>query len=137
MNTDPVELAREVLDAHAAWGKTGPGTDECEQASHAFTSAVRRHGYDLARAVLAVSELHRPIRAYDECHDPECRNEHIELEDYWGCDSTVIGWACDECCYDNGNPLECKKHGGDHTGVTADQACSTRAALTKDGQAHS
>ena len=88
----------------------------------------------LARAVLAVSELHQPIRVYAECLDAECRNDHIELVDYWGCDSTVIGWACDECCYDNGNPLECKKHGGDHAGVTADQACSIRAAL--NGETH-
>ena len=30
---DPVTLAREVLDAHAAWGKTIAGSDECARAA--------------------------------------------------------------------------------------------------------
>ncbi|WP_271437706.1 hypothetical protein [Micrococcus luteus] len=119
---DPLTIAREVLEtAH-------------EDETVTVCSVPDNKTAALARAVLAVSELHQPIRVYDECLDAECRNDHIELVDYWGCDSTVIGWACDECCYDNGNPLECKKHGGDHAGVTADQACSIRAAL--NGETH-
>lgn len=117
MSTNPVTLAREVLDA--------VHEDETITVCTIPDNKVAA----LARAVITVAELHRPIRVYDECHDPECPNDHIEIEDYFGCDSTVIGWACDECCYDNGNPLECKDHDGDHTGVTADQACSTRTAL--------
>ena len=57
MSTDPTAQAREVLDAHDTWGKTIAGTDECARASDAFTSALRRNGGDLARAVIAVAEL--------------------------------------------------------------------------------
>ena len=51
MSTDPTALAREVLDARDAWGKTIAGSDECALASDAFTSALRRNGGALARAV--------------------------------------------------------------------------------------
>ena len=109
---------------------TGDGPTSAGNA--ALIALLRTAGPALARAVIAVSELHRPIKVYNECDDPECPNDHIDLLDYQGCDATVIGWACEECCYHDEHPLECKDHGGDHTGVTADQACSTRTALNGD-----
>ena len=63
MSTDPIALAREVLDIHDAWGKTNAGSDECARASDAFTSALRRNGGDLARAVI---ELTARLDAYRE-----------------------------------------------------------------------
>ena len=55
MSTDPTTLARQVLDIHDAWGKTIAGSDECARASDAFTSALRRNGVDLARAVIELT----------------------------------------------------------------------------------
>ena len=57
MSIDPAALAREVLDAHDAWGKTIAGSDECARASDAFTSALRCNGGALARAVIDVQAV--------------------------------------------------------------------------------
>ena len=83
----------------------------------------------LARAVLAVSELHRPIRVYDDCGDPECLNDHVWIADTVACEDSAIGWACARCCYYGEHPLECADHKGDHKGVPQVRACATRAAL--------
>lgn len=53
----PAALAREVLDAHTAWGKTAAGSDECTRATEAFTDAVNRSGLNLARAVIRMEAL--------------------------------------------------------------------------------
>ena len=88
----------------------------------------------LARAVIAVSELHRPIRVYDDCGDPECLNDHVWIADTVACEDSAIGWACARCCYYGEHPLECADHKGDHKGVPQVRACATRAAL-KGGDA--
>ena len=132
MSTDPTALAREVLDTYAAWGKTAAGSDECTRATEAFTDAVNRGGLNLARAALAVSEMHDPLRVYDECGDPECLNDHEWIADTFACEDSAIGWACARCCYDGEHPLECDDHHGDHKGVPQVRACATRAALNGD-----
>ena len=83
----------------------------------------------LAHAVIAVSELHRPIRVYDDCGDPECLNDHVWIADTVACEDSAIGWACARCCYYGEHPLECADHHGDHKGVPQVRACATRAAL--------
>ena len=119
---DPITLAREVLDDYESmddWNK--PHT---RSGREVLPSRVT-----LARAALAVSELHRPIRVYDDCGDPECPNDHVWVADTVACEDSAIGWACARCCYYGEHPLECADHKGDHKGVPADQACATRTAL--------
>ena len=108
MSTDPTApttLAREVLDlAH-------------EDETVTVCSIPDNKATTLARAVIAVSELHRPIRVYDDCGDPECLNDHVWIADTVACEDSAIGWACARCCYYGEHPLECADHHGDHKGV--------------------
>ena len=115
--TDPTDLAREVLDAVH------------EDETVTVCTIPDNKAATLARAVIAVSELHRPIRVYDDCGDPECLNDHVWIADTVACEDSAIGWACARCCYYGEHPLECADHKGDHKGVSQDQACATRAAL--------
>ena len=114
---DPMTIAREVLDL----------THEDETVT--VCSVPDNKVAALARAVLAVSELHRPIRVYDDCGDPECLNDHVWIADTVACEDSAIGWACARCCYYGEHPLECADHKGDHKGVPQVRACATRAAL--------
>lgn len=117
MSTDPTALAREVLDlAH-------------EDETVTVCSIPDRKAAALARAVIAVSEMHDPLRVYDECGDPDCLNDHEWIADTFACEDSAIGWACARCCYDGEHPLECDDHHGDHKGVPQVRACATRAAL--------
>ena len=127
MSTDPTALAREVLDDELGW-EVKPG-DLMHPEDKAATYRLANAAPALARAVIAVSELHQPIRVYDDCGDPECLNDHEWFADTVACEDSAIGWACARCCYHGEHPLECADHKGDHKGVTADQACSTRTAL--------
>ena len=129
-------LAREVLTADKVRDDT-PGTlyldgptHEHEEAAGAILDAAPA----LAHAVIAVSELHRPIRVYDDCGDPECLNDHVWIADTVACEDSAIGWACARCCYYGEHPLECADHKGDHKGVPQVRACATRAALNGDDQ---
>ena len=106
---------------------TGDGPTSAGNA--ALIALLRTAGPALARAVIAVSELHRPIRVYDDCGDPECLNDHVWIADTVACEDSAIGWACGRCCYYGEHPLECADHKGDHKGVPQDQACATRTAL--------
>ena len=117
MSTDPTTLARAVLDlAH-------------EDETVTVCTIPDNKAATLARAVIAVSELHRPIRVYDDCGDPECLNDHVWIADTVACEDSAIGWACARCCYYGEHPLECADHHGDHKGVPQVRACATRAAL--------
>ena len=118
--TDLVTVAREVLDL----------THEDETVT--VCSVPDNKVAALARAVIAVSELHRPIRVYDDCGDPECLNDHVWIADTVACEDSAIGWACARCCYYGEHPLECADHKGDHKGVPQVRACATRAALKGD-----
>ena len=118
--TDLVTVAREVLDL----------THEDETVT--VCSVPDNKAAALARAVIAVSELHRPIRVYDDCGDPECLNDHVWIADTVACEDSAIGWACARCCYYGEHPLECADHKGDHKGVPQVRACATRAALKGD-----
>lgn len=117
MSIDPTTLAREVLDAAH------------EDETITVCSIPDNKVATLARAVIAVSELHQPIRVYDDCGDPECLNDHEWFADTVACEDSAIGWACARCCYHGEHPLECADHEGDHKGVPQDQACATRTAL--------
>ena len=117
---DPLTIAREVLDL----------THEDETVT--VCSVPDNKVAALARAVIAVSELHRPIRVYDDCGDPECLNDHVWIADTVACEDSAIGWACARCCYYGEHPLECADHKGDHKGVPQVRACATRAALKGD-----
>lgn len=86
-------------------------------------------------AIQRVRDVHRPIRVYDECqHDADHGCEIVELADYTGCNESVIGWACDHCCYGNGGewPKEECPHGGDHGGTPKSESCPTIQALEGD-----
>lgn len=109
-------LAREVVRKHGHLDRDA-------------LSRLERERLDLAGAVLAVSEVHDPLRVYDDCGDPECLNDHEWIADTVACEDSAIGWACARCCYYGEHPLECADHHGDHKGVPQVRACATRAAL--------
>lgn len=81
MSIDPAALAREVLDAHDAWGKTIAGSDECARASDAFTSALRCNGGDLARAVIDLTATIKRVEALadDMDHDADLLDRTDDL----------------------------------------------------------
>lgn len=91
---------------------------------------------DLAAIRERVAALHRPIRVYDECeHDEDHGCEPVEVYDYMGCSESVIGWACETCCYEHGEyPREDCPHGADHQDVTEAESCPTLAALGGEGE---
>ena len=120
--TEAADLARTILN-----------DSEAERPTDLYTLNVHE-ARTLAHAVIAVSELHRPIRVYDDCGDPECLNDHVWIADTVACEDSAIGWACARCCYYGEHPLECADHKGDHKGVPQVRACATRAAL-KGGDA--
>ena len=127
---DPTALAREVLEREERLSAYTYSIPLAAQASWDATRSEQvKSAPALARAVIAASELHRPIRVYDDCGDPECLNDHVWIADTVACEDSAIGWACARCCYYGEHPLECADHKGDHTGVPQDQACFTRAAL--------
>ena len=130
MSPDPVTLARVVANTHVEreWRRldgTYLGGTVCDSCRRPWPCKF----LPLARAVIAVSELHRPIRVYDDCGDPECLNDHVWIADTVACEDSAIGWACARCCYYGEHPLECADHHGDHKGVPQVRACATRAAL--------
>lgn len=110
-------------DRDDAWAALENGTDA--------PGATNAAALDLAALRERVTALHRPIRVYDECeHDEDHGCEPIEVYDYMGCSESVIGWACETCCYDDEYPLETCPHGADHLGVTEAESCPTLAALS-------
>ena len=77
-----------------------------------------------------VAALHQPIRVYGECDHPDDHGcTGVWTGEYEGCSETVIGWACQECCYDRRLPREDCPHGWDHTRTSKASACRTKDIL--------
>lgn len=87
----------------------------------------------LQEQVEAVKDLHKPIPVYDECeHDADRGCEPVELMVYIACSESVIGWACEICCYDEGYGFEDCPHAADHAGVPKSQSCPTAQIINKE-----
>lgn len=99
----------------------------------AFIAAAPTDQARLLAAVQAVVVIHKPVKIYDECDCPDGTHpedyEYIDCQDYVGCDNSMTGIGCDECCVDAWDSLtqEC---GENHTHVKdPDKRCPTVAAV--------
>ena len=96
--------------------------------------AARNITTDTARllaAVKAVAALHKPYAICDpcECTDHPEEYEYIDCGEYNGCEQTITGWACGECCSDAMwfNTEECATNHR-HT-MNKDERCPTVSAV--------
>ena len=125
------EDCREDCPCRGTCRLCGWATWPCPSAEVAIALPALIDALEAERAKVAGGlALHKPTRVYDECdHDPEHECEPIEVYDYMGCSESVIGWACETCCYDDDSPIEGCPHGADHRDVPREHACPTAAAL--------
>ena len=81
-------LAREVLDDELAWGALDPGHHPEGQVA---VYRMAYHAPALARAVIAVAELHEPDHTYPDC--PKCI--HCSEMASAGTRRIAVLWPCD------------------------------------------
>ena len=90
---DPVAIARSVLDAVKVMDAT-PGTLYLDGPTHEHekaASSILDAAPDLARAVIAVAELHEPDHTYPDC--PKCI--HCSEMASTGTRRIAVLWPCD------------------------------------------
>lgn len=97
--------------------------------------AATFHGPQLATAVRAVKDIHKPVPFYDECDCAEGVHpdeyEYIDTGDYIACPASFTGYGCEACCTSNDYSTEdCPHGGGAHTEQDSSKCCPTMEAIT-------
>jgi hypothetical protein len=115
------------------WGSTWPHRN-AQATADLFANAPTDQA-TLIAAVEAVEKIHKPVKIYDECDCPEGTHpedyDYIDCSDYVGCDNSLTGIGCDECCVEAWDSLT-QDCGENHTHVLdPSKRCPTVRALTQ------
>ena len=101
----------------------------CEAHDSCLRSDVAR----LLNALDAVTALHRAAKIYDECECPDGTHredyDFIDCADYAGCENSLIGIGCEECCVQGDGLSEDCGENHTHT-MDAAKRCQTMEALS-------
>lgn len=75
----------------------------------AVATRYRDERNEAREALTRVEELHSPVKIYDECDCPDGTHpdeyDYIDCEDYVGCENSLSGIGCQECCVDSWDSL--------------------------------
>jgi hypothetical protein len=86
----------------------------------------------LTGALEAVLAKHSPAKIYDECECPDGTHpedyDYIDCDDYVGCENSLTGIGCEECCIDGDYLSQACGESHSHT-LDAEKRCPTVAAI--------
>lgn len=103
----------------------------------AFIAAAPSIVAQLVAVVERVTEIHRQAKIYDECECPDGTHpedyDFIDCDSYAGCENSLIGIGCEECCVSGGFLSEACGESHTHT-MDPDKRCPTIRAITGEGQ---